>query len=201
MGNNPPPVKKQDPSEILFQMKLTSKKFFREANKAEKEYQLTLKKAKDCLKKGNEDSARLYISQSNQKLSEKKNYERMAHRFNYIYGQVKNQNMTKEMTDHLNTITPFLKDFDDDNFIKNNSMKLDNFNTAFNKYTVNNKIIFEDITEKLNGDDCTNDEDLLTNLKKEVNLEMGMKNNIDFKLEDKDENKLNNDYFEDLKNL
>lgn len=59
MGNKPQP--KPTLEDALIQLKINGKKFNRDAAKAMKESQGYMKKAKETLKKNNEDGTKLYL--------------------------------------------------------------------------------------------------------------------------------------------
>ena len=47
--------------EVLLQMKMKSKQFMRESNKSLKEKETYYKKAKESMRKGNEEGARMFL--------------------------------------------------------------------------------------------------------------------------------------------
>lgn len=62
MGNDhPPPAKKMTLEDSLIEMKMQSKTLERAAKKAEKESDKYMKKAKDALKKNDEEPAKMYL--------------------------------------------------------------------------------------------------------------------------------------------
>jgi len=61
MGNNPPPAKRPTMEDTLIEMKMSSKRMARESAKSLKESNAYMKKAKEALKKNNEEGAKLYL--------------------------------------------------------------------------------------------------------------------------------------------
>ena len=55
-------------------MKMSAKRFERESRKAEKEKKKNLQKAEKCLRKGNEEGARLYTANAQNNINEYKKY-------------------------------------------------------------------------------------------------------------------------------
>lgn len=104
-----PAQPKMDMTDMLINMKMKSKMFSREHNKAMKDKKKQLTKAKACLKKGEEEGARLYCDLAQQKHNEGMQYLRMSHRLEVIAGQVKSKTKSMEMMDSLNQFTPFLQ--------------------------------------------------------------------------------------------
>lgn len=58
--NTKAPVKPMDIDDTIFEMKMQAKQLERASKKSEKEAQGQVKKAKDALKKGNEEGAKYY---------------------------------------------------------------------------------------------------------------------------------------------
>lgn len=61
MGGSQPQKPKPTLEDALIEMKINSKRLNRESTKAMKESQTYMKKAKEALKKNNEDGAKLYL--------------------------------------------------------------------------------------------------------------------------------------------
>lgn len=70
MGNNPPPAKKPTMEDTLIEMKMASKRMARESAKSMKDSNAYMKKAKDALKKNNEEGAKLYLQSAASKRAE-----------------------------------------------------------------------------------------------------------------------------------
>jgi charged multivesicular body protein 1 len=104
-----PAPPKMDMTDMLINMKMKAKMFERESNKAEKEKKKQLDKAKLCLKKGNEEGARLYCDLAQQKHNESMQYMKMSHRLEVVAGQIKSKTKSMELMDSLNQFTPFLQ--------------------------------------------------------------------------------------------
>jgi charged multivesicular body protein 1 len=70
MGNNPPPPKKPTMEDTLIEMKMASKRMARESAKSMKDSNAYMKKAKEALKKNNEEGAKLYLQSAASKRAE-----------------------------------------------------------------------------------------------------------------------------------
>lgn len=87
MGNKP--VQKQpDFNEVLSAMRMKSKMFHRESQKALKEKKTFVDKAKKCLQQGNEEGARLFLESANNKDSESMKYLKIANRLEALSAKV-----------------------------------------------------------------------------------------------------------------
>ena len=69
MGNKPQ-APKPTLEDALIEMKINSKRMNREAGKASKESQNYMKKAKEALKKNNEEGAKMYLQSAASKRAE-----------------------------------------------------------------------------------------------------------------------------------
>lgn len=96
-------------TDMLINMKMKAKMFERESNKSEKEKKKQLEKAKACLKKGNEEGAKLFCDLAQQKHSEQMQYMKMSVRLEVLAGQIKSKTNSMEMMNSLNQFTPFLQ--------------------------------------------------------------------------------------------
>ena len=72
-GDQQPKAKKPTMEDTLIEMKMNSKRMAREAAKSKKESEQYMKKAKDALKKNNEEGAKLYLQSAASKRQECKN--------------------------------------------------------------------------------------------------------------------------------
>ena len=92
----PAPKKAPDMTEVLIQMKMKAKTFNRQAQKSLKEKDKYHKQAKEQLKKGNEEGARMYMGLVSQKQQEHMQYLRLSGRLEVIQCQIR-----KRVKDHF----------------------------------------------------------------------------------------------------
>lgn len=74
MGGEQPKPQKPAPTieETIIDMRMTAKRFEHDSKRAEKEKKAMLAKARDCIKKGNDEGAKLYLSNAATKEREQK---------------------------------------------------------------------------------------------------------------------------------
>ena len=80
--------KQPDLNEVLSSMRMKSKMFHRESQKALKEKKTYVDKAKKCLQQGNEEGAKLFLESANNKDSESMKYLKVANRLEALAGKV-----------------------------------------------------------------------------------------------------------------
>jgi len=167
--NAPPP----DPTEVLINMKMKSKMFTREYNKALKEKAKYITKAKQTLKQGNEEGARLFLELAEQKGQESMQYLRMSHRLEVISGQIKSKTKSMELMDSLNQFTPFLQATADSMPLEQLHLNMQRFSNAYDDLTVKGHIMDEGINKTLGEKNSISDTNAMMNaLKAEVAFEM-----------------------------
>jgi charged multivesicular body protein 1 len=202
------PAPKMDMTDMLINMKMKSKMFSREHNKAMKDKKKQLAKAKACLKKGEEEGARLYCDLAQQKHSEAMQYLRMSHRLEVIAGQVKSKSKSMEMMDSLNQFTPFLQEASANMPLEQMYKNMEEFSTAYDDLAVKGHIMDENMN-KVMGDKGTveNVDNMMNQLKAEVAFDMtGDVNTNDAtqnmeKQADTQPADQNQDFYAQLKNL
>ena len=104
-GPPPPPP---DMNEVLINLKMKSKTFQRQSGRCLKEKEKYYKQAKDALKKGNEEGAKMFLELAQTKENENMQYMRMATRLEAISCKLKGQMNNMEMIGSLNELTPIL---------------------------------------------------------------------------------------------
>ena len=175
MGENEskPAEPKMDMMDMLINIKMKSKMFSREHNKAMKDKKKQLAKAKVCLKKGEEEGARLYCDLAQQKHNEGMQYLRMSHRLEVIAGQVKSKTKSMEMMDSLNQFTPFLQEASANMPLEQMYKNMEEFSTAYDDLAVKGHIMDENMN-KVMGDKGTveNVDNMMNQLKTEVAYEL-----------------------------
>ena len=203
-----PAQPKMDMMDMLINMKMKSKMFSREHNKAMKEKKKQLAKAKVCLKKGEEEGARLYCDLAQQKHNEGMQYLRMSHRLEVIAGQVKSKTKSMEMMDSLNQFTPFLQEASANMPLEQMYKNMEEFSTAYDDLAVKGHIMDENMN-KVMGDKGTveNVDNMMNQLKAEVAYDLtGDVNTADAtqsmeKQAEPTQQDQNQDFYAQLKNL
>ena len=174
MGNEQPkPKPKVDMTEMLINMKMKSKAFSREHNKAMKEKKKNLEKAKACLKKGEEEGAKMFCELAQQKHNEGMQYLRMSHRLEVISGQVKSKFKSMEMMDSLNQFTPFLEQASIDMPIEQMYSNMERFSNAYDNLAVKGQIMDETMDKTMgNKGTVANVDNMMQQLQAEVAFEL-----------------------------
>ena len=174
-SKTPPP----DMNTVIFKLKMSAKRFFRESQRAAKDKEKNLANAKACLVKGNEEGARLYAANAQNNLNESKKYLMMGTRLDAITGQIKsNHNFTGVMKSISKEAVPMMMMEADKLDIKTLCVNFDNFNEAFDKMTVNTNIMGGTFDRMNDAGTVQNTENLLNDLKREVNYELGKEANL-----------------------
>ena len=159
-----------DLNTALFQLKMASKRFMRESKKAEKEKETNMKKIEQCLKKGDEESARLFAINAQNNINDTKKYLRMACRLDTIGGQLKsNHSMTDVMKGISKNVNPILMNEVNNMDIKEMCINFEQFQANFDKLTVNANIMGDSFDLLSNqGGTQENAENLLNQVKNKV---------------------------------
>jgi charged multivesicular body protein 1 len=84
---------REEIEDAILDMRMTSKQFERAAQRAGKDQKKEIQKAKDALKKSNDEGAKLFLQNAATKYKEQQNLMRMAHRMDAISAHLKS-NMT-----------------------------------------------------------------------------------------------------------
>jgi charged multivesicular body protein 1 len=95
--------------EAIFKLSMSAKRFERESIKSEKEKNKNLQKAEICLKKGDEQGARLFVQNAQNNIQDKKKYLAMSSKLGVIASKLKSNNNSQEIMHYLHRdITPAL---------------------------------------------------------------------------------------------
>ena len=206
MGQNQsqPQQKPVDMNDALISMKMKSKQFARESTKSDKEKDKNVQKAKDALKKGNEEGARLYLELANQKKSESMNYLKMSARLDHLAANIKSKNASMQMVGELSNFTPLLQLQAESMPIEELYRKLNDFGTAYDTLTVKGQMMDQNMEHVMGEKGSSNKVDqMMKELQVEMQMEMGMVPTQATPVQQKAEpvkNK-NDDFFDQLKNL
>merc|ERR1711982_321647 len=198
--NKPAPP---DLMEVLINMKMKSKMFHRQAEKAIKEKKKYYDQAKKQLKAGNQEGAQMYLELCNQKDQENKQMMRMAVRLEALSVQMKSKQNSVDMVNNLDAITPILEMQSMDMPIEQMYMKLEKFNTAYDDLTIKGNIL-DDGMEKTLGEKggYKNVDNMMNGLKAEVAMEMGVNPEIDVaQQQQQQQTQQNNDFYANLKDI
>ena len=200
-----------DMTDMLINMKMKSKMFERESNKAEKEKKKQLEKAKAALKKGNEEGAKLFCDLAQQKHSEQMQYLKMSARLEVLAGQIKSKTNSMEMMNQLNQFTPFLQQASAEMPLELMFKNMESFSKAYDDLAVKGHIMDENMN-KVMGEKGTvqNVDNMMAQLKAEVAYEMtgnvtmqdqaAQQQTHDMQPSQQQSNS-NNDFYAQLKNL
>ena len=212
MGNEQPKhhaKPKMDLTEMLINMKMKSKMFNREHSKAIKEEKKAYAKAKACLKKGEEEGAKMFCELASQKHKEAMGYLRMSHRLDVIAGQIKSKTKSMEMMQSLNQFTPFLEQASNDMPIEQLYSNMERFSNAYDDLAVKGHIMDETMNNTLaDKGTVSNVDNMMNQLKAEVAYELtGDVNTNDLSNQNQNMNAqpaqeaANDDFYAQLKNL
>jgi len=168
----PPPP---DMNEILIGMKMKSKMFTRQSNKALKEKDQYYGRAKKELSKGNEEGAKMFLELANTKQAEYMQFMRMGVRLETLAVKLKGNQNSVEMMNQLNALTPVLQMESANMPLEQMYTKLGAFNDAYDDLTVKGTILGDGM-EKTLGEKggFQNVDNMMNGLKMEVAQEMGV---------------------------
>ena len=207
MGNAPkaPAQKPIDMNEALMNMKLKSKQFARESTKSEKEREKNIVKAKDQLKKGNEEGAKLFLELATQKKNEALQYMRMSARLDHLAANIKSKSNSVQMVQELDRFTPLLQMQAENMPIEQMYQNLNQFSQAYDNLVVKGQILDNTMENTLAEKGSTASVDqMMKELQCEIQMEMGIAAPNapikDANAQPQQSNK-NEDFFNSLKNL
>ncbi len=206
-SDNSKPAPKPDVNQAIFQLRMSSKRFLRESNRAQKEKEKNLKSAKASLLKGDEESARLYSITAQNNINDYKKYLRMSSRLDAIASSLKSNMGSADVMKHLAyNVNPILVKEADSMDLKELCHNFETFQEAFDKMAVNASIMGENFDKLTNeGNTVENADNLLNQLKNEVVFDKMKDSDSNAVLNTpqpvKNENKALDDYIEDLKKL
>lgn len=175
MGNDQPKQQpKKDFNTIIFQMKMSAKRFERESRKAQKEKEKNLKKAEKCLRKGDESGARLYTGNAQNNINDYKKYLTMSSKLDAMAGKIKSNHNSAEIMKHIsNDVTPQLVKESDSMDLKSLVQNFDTFQDAFDKMSVNANIMGQNFNQMTSdGNTVQHTDDLFNQLKNKVQFNM-----------------------------
>ena len=210
-SDNSKPQKAPDMNQVTFQMKMSSKRFLRESKRAQKEKEKNLKNAEACMKKGDEEGAKLYVMNAQNNINDYKKYLTMSSRLDAIAGRIKANYNSADIIKHLtNNVTPVLTKEAETMDLADLCKNFDTFQEAFDKMTVNANIMnnnFDKMTS--DGNTIESSDNLFNQLKTKVQYDVAKDNGLPVdlnvtepeKAENKQEDKALDAYIEDLKKM
>merc|ERR1711976_114033 len=198
--NKPAPP---DLTETLINMKMKSKTFLRQAEKALEEKKKYYETAKQHLKKGNQEGAQMYLELCNQKDQENKQMIRMGVRLETLAVQIKAKNISVDMVNNLDAITPILEMEAHGMPIEQMYGKLERFNQAYDDLTIKGNILDDGLSNQLSQPGQQKDVNhMMQGLQAEVAMEMGVQPTMDMTMpQQNQQTNANQGFYDDLKNI
>ena len=214
MGAEPskPQAKQMDMNDVIFQLKMSAKRFDRERKRSEKEKEKNLKKAKKCLKKGDEEGARLFVMNAQKNMNDRMKYLQMSSRLESMSSTLKSNNSSNEIMAHLsNNVTPILAKQSEAIPLNEMVKNFEKFQESYDKMQVQTNIMSNNFDRMNMGNNQVKSSDELFNqVKAQVDFDMGKEMGIEptmndttpkEKVEDKQEEAALDDYINNLRNL
>lgn len=172
-GEAPKPVKKPTLEETILDMKMTAKRFQIESNRAEKEKNREIEKARNAIKKGNDEGARLFLSMAAMKQKESMQCLRMAHKMDAMCTIIKGNTSNVAMMDSLNKIAPLLNAQAQNVPVEKIYNDMEKFEKSMDDILVSGKVM--DQLLNANSQDVNQDlavDNMLVQMKKEMILDV-----------------------------
>ena len=215
MGAEPskPQAKQMDMNDVIFQLKMSAKRFDRERKRSEKEKDKNLKKAKKCLKKGDKEGARLFVMNAQKNMNDRLKYLQMSSRLESMSSTLKSNNSSNEIMGHLSkNVTPILAKQSEAIPLNEMVKNFEKFQESYDKMQVQTNIMSNNFDRMNMGNNQVKSSDELFNqikaevdfdLRKEMGIESTMNTNTTpkEKVEDKQEEAALDDYINNLRNL
>lgn len=174
MGSEPPkPAKKATLEETILDMKMTAKRFQIESNRAEKEKNREIEKARNAIKKGNDEGARLFLSMAAMKQKESMQCLQMAHKMDALCTIIKGNTSNVAMMDSLNKIAPLLNAQAQNVPVEKIFNDMQNFEKSMDDILVSGKVMNSLLNA--NSQDVNQDlavDNMLVQMKKEMVLDV-----------------------------
>ena len=172
-GEAPKPVKKPTLDETILDMKMAAKRFQIESNRAEKEKNKEIEKARNAIKKGNDEGARLFLSMAAMKQKESMQSLRMAHKMDALCTIIKGNTNSVAMMDSLNKIAPLLNAQAQNVPVEKIFNDMEKFEKSMDDILVSGKVM--DSLLNANTQDSNQDlavDNMLNQMKKEMILDV-----------------------------
>ena len=166
---------KMDMNDVVFQLRMSSKRFDRERKRSEKEKAKNMKKAKQCLKKGDEEGARLFAMNAQKNANDRMKYLQMSSRLEAMSSTLKSNHASNEIMGHLsNNVTPILMSEADKIPLNQMVKNFELFQESYDKMEVTTNIMSNNFDKMQSGNNQVKDSnDLFNQMKTEYNYEIG----------------------------
>lgn len=142
MGNNsPPPAKKPTLEETIIDMRMAAKRFEFESRRAEKEKTKEIEKARNAIKKGNDEGAKLFLNMASMKQKEAIKCLQMAHKMDALVTVIKSNTNNTQMMENINKLAPLLDAQAQSIPVEKIYKDMDKFETSMNDILVSGKVM------------------------------------------------------------
>ncbi|CAD8050940.1 unnamed protein product [Paramecium sonneborni] len=167
------PVQARDPIDIQLDLRMTWKRLESESKRSLKEQDKNLAKAKEALKKNNEEGAKLFLQTAMAKKQESENLQKMATKIQFVESQVKSAQANAEMMRQLNVVTPIMQQYVNTMSIEQLYQNINQFDNAIDDMMVQGKVM-DSMMNKNQNDFQTNMavDQMMQQLKKEEALKL-----------------------------
>ena len=183
MGDKPskPQGKQMDMNDVIFQLKMSGKRFDRERKKCEKERDKNMKKAKACLKKGDEEGARLFVMNAQKNITDRMKYLQMSSRLESMASTLKSNHSSNEIMGHLSqNVTPILAKQSEGIPLNDMVKNFEKFQESYDKMQITTNIMSNNFDKMNMGNNQVKSSDELFNqLKADTDFELGKGLGID----------------------
>ncbi|CAD8158838.1 unnamed protein product [Paramecium octaurelia] len=167
------PVKPRDPMDIQLDLRMTWKRLESESKRSLKEQEKNVAKAKEALKKNNEEGAKLFLQTAMAKKQESENLQKMATKIQFVESQVKSAQANADMMQQLNVVTPIMQQYTNNMSIEQLYQNINQFDRALDDIMVQGKVM-DSMMNKNSNDFQTNMavDQMMQQLKKEEALKL-----------------------------
>lgn len=177
MGNDKAkPVKEISMEEKILEMKMSAKRFENESKRANKEAEKYIANARNAVKKGNDEDARLYLTQADQKQKEATQLHRMSNKVQFIAGNIKNQASNQQMQNMISGMIPIMQGQLQSSESMLSQQNVQQFDDMMMKLQVNG-MVMDDLINP-NASNQSNIDSNLMMLKNENHLELNKQANL-----------------------
>ncbi|CAK72183.1 unnamed protein product (macronuclear) [Paramecium tetraurelia] len=167
------PVQPRDPMDIQLDLRMTWKRLESESKRSLKEQDKNVAKAKEALKKNNEEGAKLFLQTAMAKKQESENLQKMATKIQFVESQVKSAQANADMMQQLNVVTPIMQQYTNNMSIEQLYQNINQFDRALDDIMVQGKVM-DSMMNKNSNDFQTNMavDQMMQQLKKEEALKL-----------------------------
>ncbi|KAM3139263.1 hypothetical protein pb186bvf_008673 [Paramecium bursaria] len=164
--------------DVILDMRLSSKRFAREANRCDKEKDALMVKAKQALQKNNEEGAKLFLTSAMNKQKESENLMRMSHKMDHLQGIIKSTANQTQIMNSLNKITPMLTQQVNQMPLDDVYKNMNQFEAAMDEITVQSKVMDGMMNKNVDaGQDIALDQ-MMGQLKQEIHNQVSNDLNV-----------------------